>query len=613
MSGVLKIMTCGSVDDGKSTLIGRLLYDGGMLSIDQKESLEREVATDTQMDTPDFSLLMDGLSFEREQGITIDVAYRYFATDRRSFIVADTPGHEEYTRNMAVAASSSDLAVLLVDANKGVLTQTRRHLMICSMMGISHYAFAVNKMDVSDYDPDLFRSVKEDIESVAGEFPHSSMMIIPVSALRGDHVVKGSGKMEWYGGPSLLEYLETVETDARKEEGFVMPVQRIARSEGIRYLQGSTACGEVRRGDEVCIWPGRQSAVVESISEAGSEVGAAGSGKAVALTIDRDIDVSRGHVITSNTELICSSMFQATVLWMDEQPMTAGKKYLLKLATQTINVSVVRIKYEIDPDTGKHISKNRLCKNEIARVDILCHEDLVYDTFDRHRVMGRFILIDKITKGTAACGTVAHQLRRADNISLQPQDVTRKLRGEALGQTPKTIWFTGLSGSGKSTMANRVEKILASEGRHTMILDGDNIRLGINRDLGFNEYDRTENIRRIAEIAKLMNDAGLIVITAAISPFSSDRQIARDIIGEDSFIEVYVSTPLEVCEKRDVKGLYRKAKAGEIPNFTGIGSPYEIPEDPEITVDTSGKAIDESVSEIMPAIRKYLLAEKPSI
>ena len=606
MSDVLKIMTCGSVDDGKSTLIGHLLFDAGMLFADQEKALELESMATTGQGTLDYSLLLDGLSSEREQGITIDVAYRYFATDKRSFIVADSPGHEEYTRNMAVAASSSELAIILIDASKGVLTQTGRHLRICSMMGIRDFVFAVNKMDSAGYSEEAFGRIRESVDALMADIPCSSMEMIPLSALKGDNITEKSDNMSWYTGWPLLEYLETVEISDRGEQGFVMPVQRVARADGYRGLQGNIASGTVSVGDEVRIYPGKLTTEISSINVAGQDAGSAAKGMAVTLEVAGDIDISRGRVLAAGTELICSNMFQGTLLWMDEKPLSAGRSYLLKLASQTVNATVVAIKYGIDPVSGARISKRSLGKNDIARVDIACHEKLVFDSFEKHQAMGRFILIDKLSNATAGAGTVAHPMRRAENLSLQTHDITREVRSEALGQVPKTVWFTGLSGSGKSALANELEKRLAAMGKHTMLLDGDNIRLGINKDLGFNDYDRTENIRRLAEIAKLMNDAGLIVITAFISPFAADREMAREIIGGEAFLEVHVSTPLEECERRDVKGLYRKARAGEIPNFTGVGSPYELPADPDVSIDTSGREAAEACDELMGKLKEML-------
>ena len=620
MGDVLRFMTCGSVDDGKSTLIGHLLFDAKMLFADQEKALEMESLTRGSGGERDFSLLLDGLSAEREQGITIDVAYRYFATDKRSFIVADTPGHEEYTRNMAVAASQSELAVLLIDATKGVRTQTRRHLMICEMMGIGDYLFAVNKMDAVGYDEEVFRGIEAELLEMVSGMKCRNVDVIPVSALEGDNLTARSENMDWYSGVTLLEYLESADVGDAHEEGFVMPVQRVDRAGGKRGLQGNIAAGSIRAGDEVTVYPGEAKTTVSSvhIAGAGGAVGtagalgsvddagadlAAGEGMAVTIGLAEDIDISRGRVLARGTRLKCTDMFEARILWMDEEALTEGRNYILKLASQKVNVSILKIKYGVDPDTGNHIALRRVDKNGIASVDIACHGEIVMDSFDRHQALGRFILIDKVSNATAGCGTIMYPLRRADNLKKEIQDVTPADRAGSLGQKPLTLWFTGLSGSGKSAVANELEKILASKGRHTMLLDGDNIRLGINKDLGFNDYDRRENIRRVAEIARLLNDAGIIVITAFISPFREDREMAGSIIGEGAFAQVYLSTPMEECEKRDVKGLYRKARDGEIPNFTGVGSPYEVPEEPDVSIDTTGREAAEVAAELFEGLK----------
>ena len=591
MSDLLRIMTCGSVDDGKSTLIGHLLYDAKLIFADQKKALEMESQIAGGEDDPDFSLLLDGLSSEREQGITIDVAYRYFATPRRRFIVADTPGHEEYTRNMAVGASNSDLAILLIDASRGISPQTRRHLRICRLMGIRDFLFAINKMDLVDYSEDVYSALKEEIEKEA-----VGATYIPVSALKGDNITTPSDNMPWYEGLPLLEYLETIDLSYEEEEGFVMPVQRISRTEeGYRGLQGQISTGSIEEGEELTIYPGEKRTRVKSIAAGDRKVSSASEGMAVSIEIEDDIDVSRGHVLVSGTTVKDTNMFEADILWMDEKELVEDRSYIIKLATQQKPVTVMKLKYRVDIDTGKEVYARTLGKNELACVDMVCPESLVFDSFGDHRTLGRFILIDRITGRTAGCGTIRFPLRRSHNLTWQKHDITRQVREAALDQKAKTIWFTGLSGSGKSTLANGLEKTLAASGLHTMLLDGDNIRLGINKDLGFNEYDRAENIRRVAEISKLLNDAGIIVITAFISPFEEDREVAREIIGEDSFLEVYVSTSLEECERRDVKGLYAKARKAEIPNFTGIDSPYEVPEDPEVTIDTEKISIDEAV------------------
>lgn len=607
MRDVLRIMTCGSVDDGKSTLIGHLLYDAKLIFTDQEKALELESSLASSDGKLDYSMLLDGLSSEREQGITIDVAYRYFATQKRRFIVADTPGHEEYTRNMAVGASNSDLAILLIDANKGVSTQTKRHLRICSLMGIEDFVFAVNKMDEVGFAREVYDGICEDIDALLCDIKVCSKLSIPLSALNGDNITERSENMPWYSGPSLLEYLETVEIGDYGEQGFVMPVQRVSRAKGdYRGLQGQITSGSLRAGDSVSIYPGEKTVTVKSIISDMRKMEEASEGMAVSIETEEDVDVSRGHVLAINANIKEAKMFEAYLLWMDEEALREGRSYIIKLATQQKPVRVMKLKYRVNIESGQQEYSKSLTKNELGCVDFICPETLVADAFDSHRALGRFILVDRLTNKTAGCGVIRHVLRRSDNLRYQEQDVTREMRQEALGQKAKTIWFTGLSGSGKSELANGLEKYLSATGRHTMLLDGDNIRLGINKDLGFNEYDRTENIRRVAEISKLMNDAGLIVITSFISPFKEDRELAREIIGEESFIEVYVSTPLEECERRDVKGLYQKARSGEIPNFTGIGSPYEEPENPDISLDTSSATIEESIALITQKIEAEL-------
>ena len=608
MQDVLRIMTCGSVDDGKSTLIGHLLYDAKLLFTDQEKALELESRLAGSDGKLDYSLLLDGLSSEREQGITIDVAYRYFATPKRRFIVADTPGHDEYTRNMAVGASNSDLAILLIDANKGVSTQTKRHLRICSLMGIVDYVFAVNKMDEVQYAREVYDGICADMDELLRDIKTGSKVSVPLSALKGDNITKKSENMLWYSGPTLLEYLETVEIGDYGEQGFVMPVQRVSRADGdFRGLQGQIASGSVKVDDSVIIYPGEKTATVKSIISDMNMVQNASAGMAVSIEIAEKMDVSRGHVLSKNANIKEANMFEAYLLWMDDKALKAGRSYIIKIASQQKPVSVMKLKYRVNIENGLQEYAKSLTKNELGCVEFSCPGSLVMAAFDKHRTLGRFILIDRLTNMTAGCGVIRHVLRRSDNLRYQEQDMTRELRQETLGQKAKTIWFTGLSGSGKSALANGLEKHLYSTGRHTMLLDGDNIRLGINKDLGFSDYDRTENIRRVAEISKLMNDAGLIVITAFISPFREDREMAREIIGDESFVEVYVSTPIEECERRDVKGLYQKARMGEIPNFTGIGSPYEIPENPDIRIDTTDITVNESISILAQEIEAELI------
>ena len=608
MNGLLKFITCGSVDDGKSTLIGHMLYDAKLLYADQERALELDSKIGSRGGAIDYSLLLDGLMAEREQGITIDVAYRYFTTDKRSFIVADTPGHEEYTRNMAVGASFADLAVILVDATQGILIQTKRHARICALMGIRHFVFAVNKMDLLRYDEKAFKKIEKDIKKLAIDLELESVKVIPVSATEGDNVTNPSGIMTWYKGETLLEYLENVNVEAEtEEEGFVLPIQRVCRPDHtFRGFQGQVECGSIAVGDGITVLPSGERAHVEALFNTDSIVDTVHKGQAVTVCLDKEIDVSRGCVIINETSLKVSDLFQSTILWMDDHELVEGQTLQLKLGTKMIAATVMEIKYRIDINSGDHIRASHLHKNEIAVCEIATAEKIVFDRFNIHRGIGRFILIDRVTNMTSACGVIDHEMRRSDNLFWQQMDVTRDSRAEKMQQKPFTLWFTGLSGSGKSTLANEVEKKLAIAGKYTMSLDGDNVRMGLNKNLGFTEEDRIENIRRIAEVAKLMNDAGLIVLTSFISPYISDREKARKIIGTDNFVEIYVSTPVEECEKRDVKGLYKKARNGEIPNFTGISAPYEEPAQPEITVNTVGKTIEEASSYIYEEIQKYM-------
>ncbi|MBR5564924.1 MAG: adenylyl-sulfate kinase [Roseburia sp.] len=607
MKGLLKFITCGSVDDGKSTLIGHMLYDAKLLFADQEQALKLDSKVGSREGAIDYSLLLDGLMAEREQGITIDVAYRYFTTDNRSFIVADTPGHEEYTRNMAVGASFADLAIILVDATQGILVQTRRHARICAIMGIKHFVFALNKMDLVYYDKQKFAKLEKEIKKLAVELELQSVKIIPVSATEGDNITTISKNMPWYEGGTLLHYLETVDVDDNLEDGFTMPVQRVCRpNHTFRGFQGQIESGEVAVGDEIVVLPSKETARVQSILMTDREVDCAYKGQPVTIQLDREIDISRGCVLVSGTELKTTSMFTTTMLWMDDERLVEGKNFIIKIGTKKLPATIMRIKYKVDINTGENVPARHLYKNEIAVCDVALSEDAVFDKFINHKSVGSFILIDRISNMTSACGVIEHSLRRAENVTWQKLDITREIRANKMGQKPLTIWFTGLSGAGKSTLANEVEKILNVGGKYTMLLDGDNVRMGLNKNLGFEEKDRIENIRRIAEVAKLMNDAGLIVLTSFISPTHRDRQNAREIIGKDNFIEIFVSTPLEECEKRDVKGLYKKARTGEIPNFTGISSVFEMPMNPDITIDTSKHSLEESVDIIMNELQKYL-------
>ena len=607
MNAVLKFITCGSVDDGKSTLIGHMLYDAKLLFADQKRALELDSKVGSRGGEIDYSLLLDGLMAEREQGITIDVAYRYFTTERRSFIVADTPGHEEYTRNMAVGASFADLAVILVDASQGVLTQTRRHTRICSLMGIKHFVFAVNKMDLIDFEQEKFQKIQKDIKVLLAEFEYSTAQMIPVSATEGDNITKRSVHMPWYTGKTLLDYLETINVKENPAEtGFTMPVQRVCRpNHTFRGFQGQIERGSVSVGDAIKVLPSGESAKVTLIYEGDKEVQTSATGHAVTIQLDTEIDVSRGCVLIRDTSLNVNSMFAATLLWMDDVKLLPGRNFLLKLGTQSVPATIMKIRYKIDVNTGEEVYADAIYKNEIALCEISTASKLVFDEFEKNNALGSLILIDRVSHMTSACGIVEHTLNRENQLTWHNMDITRSFREEQLGQTAKTIWFTGLSGSGKSTLANELEKRLAAMGKHTMLLDGDNVRMGLNRNLGFREADRIENIRRIAEVSKLMNDAGLIVLTSFISPFAQDRQNAREIIG-DAFMEVYVSTPMEECERRDVKGLYKKARNGELDHFTGVTSPYEVPQHADVVIDTSKFSVEACVDQILEQLKNQL-------
>ncbi|MCC8141510.1 MAG: adenylyl-sulfate kinase [Lachnospiraceae bacterium] len=607
MDALLKFITCGSVDDGKSTLIGHMLYDAKLIFADQERALELDSRVGSRSGKIDYSLLLDGLMAEREQGITIDVAYRYFTTENRSFIVADTPGHEEYTRNMAVGASFADLAVILVDASQGVLTQTRRHTRICSLMGIKHFVFAINKMDLINYEKTKYDKIEKNIKILLAEFDYKTAVMIPVSATEGDNITVKSSRMPWYKGPTLLSYLETIDVkEDPAETGFTMPVQRVCRpNHTFRGFQGQIESGSISTGDEVTVLPSGERAAVALIYRGFDEVPTASAGMAATIQLDSEIDVSRGCVLVKDAEECVSHMFEATLLWMDDSTLMEGRNYLLKLGTQRVPATVMRIKYKIDVNTGEELNADTIYKNEIARCDIAVSTRVVFDRFEKNNALGSLILIDRVSHMTSACGVIEHTLNRGHNLTWQDTDITREFRENQLGQQARTIWFTGLSGAGKSALANGLEKRLAAMGRHTMLLDGDNVRMGLNRNLGFREQDRIENIRRIAEVSKLLNDAGLIVLNAFISPFNRDRKQAREIIG-NAYIEVYVSTPIEECERRDVKGLYKKAREGELDNFTGITSPYEVPEHPDIVIDTSKGTLEECVDELLEQLMDLL-------
>lgn len=604
---LLKFITCGSVDDGKSTLIGHLLYDAKLLFADQEKALVLDSKVGSREGKIDYSLLLDGLMAEREQGITIDVAYRYFSTENRSFIVADTPGHEEYTRNMAVGASFASLAVILVDASQDVQVQTKRHARICALMGIRHFVFAVNKMDTVYYEQARFTKIQKHIKVLMAEFDYDTLCMIPVSATEGDNIVRQSQNMRWYNGLPLLSYLEKIDvTDEEGEKGFTMPVQRVCRpDQNFRGFQGQISSGEIAVGDEITVLPSKEKAVVTKILQGDKNVRESRKGQAVTIQLDTEVDISRGCMLQRNAEVEVGSLFEVSLLWMDENNLVEGRSFLLKLGMQLIPAVIMRIKYRIDVNTGAEVYAETIYKNELAVCEISTGSKIVFDRFLKNRELGSFILIDRVSNQTAAGGVVRQPLARDNNLRWHEMDVTKKMREKCLQQKAITIWMTGLSGAGKSTLANELEKTLISLGKHTMLLDGDNVRMGLNKDLGFKEKDRVENIRRVAEVAKLMNDAGLIVIASFISPYRLDRKMARDIVGE-GFIEVYVSTPLEECEKRDVKGLYQKAREGKISNFTGITSAYEEPEHAEIVIDTSKHDICDCINIIMKVLEMYL-------
>ncbi|MCM5550438.1 sulfate adenylyltransferase subunit CysN [Xanthomonas hortorum pv. pelargonii] len=607
---LLRFITCGSVDDGKSTLIGRLLYDSKRLFDDQLAALESDSRRHgTQGEGIDYALLMDGLSAEREQGITIDVAYRYFDTDQRKFIVADCPGHEQYTRNMATGASTADVAVVLVDARKGLLVQTRRHSYIVSLLGIRHVVLAVNKMDLVDYDAQVFAEIADAYRVLAAQLGIADVQCIPLSALDGENLSSASTRMPWYSGPHLLQHLDTVQLEAPEAgSGFRLPVQWVNRpNQHFRGYAGTIAAGQVRVGDAVVVVPSGRRTQVASVLDANGDVDSARAGQAVTLTLRDEIDISRGDIIAAvDDPPEVADQFAAHLLWMDDAALLPGRPYWLKIGTRTVTASISEIKHKVDVNTQERLAAKRLELNEVGYCNLALDEPIAFSPYARNRVLGGFILIDRQSNATVAAGTLEFGLRRAGNVHWQHLDVDRAARARIKGQTPRVLWFTGLSGAGKSTVANLVDKRLHALGYHTFILDGDNVRHGLNRDLGFTDEDRVENIRRVAEVARLMADAGLIVLVSFISPFRAERQLARERFDQGEFVEVFVDVPLEVAEARDVKGLYRKARAGQIPNFTGIDSPYEAPEAPEIHLHADG----ENVEALARHVLKFLELER---
>jgi len=605
---MLRFITCGSVDDGKSTLIGRLLYDSKMIFEDQLAALESDSKrVGTQGQEIDFALLVDGLAAEREQGITIDVAYRFFGTEKRKFIVADCPGHEQYTRNMVTGASTADLAIVMIDARKGVLVQTRRHSYLCNLIGIKNIVLAVNKMDLVDYDQSIFDQIVADYLAFATEIGITSFTALPISGFKGDNVTMApSENTPWYTGPSLIEHLETVEVlsvvDADKP--FRMPVQWVNRPNlDFRGFCGQIATGVVKQGDAIRVLPSGKTSTIKSIVTQDGNLAEAVAGQSITLTFEDEVDCSRGDVIAaSDNPPEVADQFEATVVWMDDEPLLPGRGYWLKLGTRTVSASVSEPKYEVNVNTMEHLAAKTLQLNSIGVAEITTDKPITFEAYSTSRTLGGFILIDKVTNATVAAGMLNFSLRRAQNVHWQATDITREAHSGLKNQTPRVLWFTGLSGSGKSTIANEVEKQLNLMNRHTFLLDGDNIRHGLNKDLGFTDADRVENIRRVGEVAKLMTDAGLIVLTAFISPFRAERNMVRDILPEGEFIEIFVDTPLEVAEARDVKGLYKKAREGNLKNFTGIDSPYEAPENAEIRVNTVEMSPQEAARHIIERI-----------
>jgi bifunctional enzyme CysN/CysC len=603
----LRFAMCGSVDDGKSTLLGRLLAEAGMVPEDRLAQMIRDSKTHgTQGGKPDYSLLLDGLEAEREQGITIDVAWRYFGTDRRAFIVADCPGHAQYTRNMASGASSAELGVVLVDARAGVQTQTRRHTAILAMFGLRRVLFAVNKLDLIDYNHARYHAIEQECVVLAHELGIAAADAIPVSAINADNLVVPSAKTPWYTGKPLLEYLETVEVERKLDAAFALPVQWVNRPDhSFRGYVGNIAGGRVAPGDEIVVLPSGQRSRVARLVGGSGDLDTAEAGQAVSVTLADQIDVARGDVLAdpANPPEV-AAQFACHLLWLDDTALLPGRRYLLKLATREIGAQVTEIKHRIDPDTQARLAATRLVANEIGVCNLSLDSDIAYRPYKQDRRLGGFILVDRETNATVGCGTLDFGLRRDRNVHWQQLDVDRAARARIKGQTPHCVWFTGLSGAGKSTIANLVERRLLADGYHTILLDGDNVRHGLNRDLGFTDADRVENIRRVAEVAKLMMDAGLIVLVSFISPFRAERQTARDLIGEGGFMEVFVDAPLAVCEGRDVKGLYAKARGGKIANFTGIGSPYEAPENPEVHLHSDQGTAADSAAQVVKLLEQ---------
>ncbi|MCB4859790.1 sulfate adenylyltransferase subunit CysN [Sphingobium sp. PNB] len=601
---MLRFITCGSVDDGKSTLIGRLLYDSKMIFEDQLAALEADSKrVGTQGQEIDFALLVDGLAAEREQGITIDVAYRFFATEKRKFIVADTPGHEQYTRNMVTGASTADLAVILIDARKGVLTQTRRHSYLAHLIGIRNIVLAINKMDLIDYDQAVYDGIVKDYTEFANSIGIKAFTAMPISGFKGDNITGPSANTPWYKGPALIEHLETVEVDqvSDQEKPFRMAVQWVNRPNlDFRGFSGQIASGTVRKGDAIRVLPSGKTSTVSRIVTLGGDLDEAIAGQSVTLCFADEVDCSRGDVIAaSDNPPQAADQFEATIVWMADEEMLPGRPYWLKIGTQMVTATVQHPKYQVNVNTMEHLAAKTLELNAIGVANLSTDRQIVFEAYETNRALGGFILIDKITNATVAAGMLHFSLRRAQNVHWQATDVSRDFHANLKNQKPAVLWFTGLSGAGKSTIANLVEKKLARMNRHTFLLDGDNVRHGLNKDLGFTDADRVENIRRVGEVARLMTDAGLIVITAFISPFRAEREMVRQMMQPGEFVEVHIDTPLADAEARDVKGLYKKARAGDLKNFTGIDSPYEAPHDPEIHIDTTNMSAEQAADAII--------------
>ena len=606
---LLRFITCGSVDDGKSTLIGRLLYESKVLFEDQLQQIEADSKKfGTQGGEMDFALLVDGLAAEREQGITIDVAYRYFNTDQRKFIVADTPGHEQYTRNMITGASTADAAILLVDARNGIQTQTRRHAYLTSITGIKNIVLAVNKMDLVGYSEQAYNNIVDEFESFASQIGIEQVTAIPMSALHGDNIIEPSQQMQWFHGTTLLSYLETVKIDGEValDAPFRFPVQWVNRPNlDFRGFAGTIASGVISKGDSIRVQPSGKTSTIDRIVTYDGDIDKAVTGQAVTLTLKDQIDISRGDIIsTTDTPASTANQFETTIVWMSDEALLPGRPYILKCGSATATATITDIKHEINVNTLEHAASKQLELNNIGVCNINLDRQIAFDSYEDNRETGSFILIDRVNNNTVGAGTVNFALRRSQNIHMQAVDVDKELRSTLKKQKSCVLWFTGLSGSGKSTIANIVEKKLAAQGHHTYLLDGDNIRHGLNKDLGFTDADRVENIRRIGEVARLMVDSGLIVLTAFISPFRAERQMARGLLDENEFLEVFVETPLRVAEERDPKGLYKKARRGELKNFTGIDSPYEEPEAPEILIDTSALSAEQCAERVINMLRE---------